>query len=891
MCSVVEHVKPPLMPPEPPDPPVLSNDIGGDVDAPLLDSSVVSGDINIDTVEPSVVSDVIGVDAGAMPLEPPDPPVLPNGIGDDAGAPLLKPSVVAGDINIDAVEPSVVSDSTGVDASTSLLEPSLRVGDIARRLQPVIWKGFVVRRELFTSHLVGGEVVGIAAVVATDVFGQPRQEAGFARDARWAIQAGQTQRTSFFLGGRVFAPATASPGGVRARLLLSDELRLGAVLSNSAQDEALRSCTACFDSGAGRSLISKGFAAALCGGRSALAVSDGNKWLLSSYRGETVSDHSDLGIVAVAYFLARREAPSSFVGAFVFSFVITPGLFVDLLLGNDALSDLRAVIDTFGGSVSICSSAACRGPAPASAERIQVATAPNPSAVFIASSAVISRRDIEMQEEELRVVLPLEEEEDVYDEYFDESVNWRAVFGIDRSGFELQRDLAILNACPDIGVEGRRALFALISEFAEQFALGKMSAEQPAGGCVVESELFLRADAVPVYQLPRRIPFRRLAQMEDECLSQRAAGVISPLLEPSEWRACSFLVPKPHPPPDAPKELRYVTDFAAASKQLIRTGFDLTHTGDCKQVFFGARYFNEADALASFWQVRYKPSSRRITAHHTTPALGPHVYNVMGMGFASSSGELQRIITLGIASLEAERRDRFEVEFGPGAREVIQRASSFPRDLELDEAAPYFSLPAYLRQMVDDIKFGSFSWERSVELWRYLLEVAKRLGLVFRLSKCGFLLNQITSMGMSISASGIASSISRIQPILDFPIPTNRTTLARVIGMFGFYSAQIPNYAELLIPFRPMRVGPQLSPKQFRATWDVDGNAGASFDALKKAITSAPILGFLRPGGLLVLFTDSSKVAMGAVLLQFPPHPEGALGLAAALRSWRGDEY
>ena len=804
----------------------------------------------------------------------------------------------------------------------SLPTVSRRSADIrarAAQLESTIMQGWRERRAVLDACPVR---VIAATTVATDGMGRPRQEWGFRRDADWTRQALQAGETSFFLRGKVFTPLLSD--GVRARLVDPNELHAKAILRNSPQDEALYGCRACFDTGAARSMVSERFAAILCRTAihdrsalraAALSISDGHRWVISGFRSSSESSNPSetgtsggehLGILPLAFFFAERGSSSCSIGAFVFTFLITEDLFVDVLFATDAMADFGAVCNVAEQSVSVCTRAAsgCVAvPLDSVHSRVYIdtSTAPPLPSADIRVRAASAGCELALTPEEEEVFdgqgrfIPHTFGAEAANEFEcaeDAALDWRVVFGVSQSEFERQRDLAVANVDPCVGEEGKQAVGLFITEFAEQFALGKLTAGQPAGQCTVRARLYPRKGAVPVFQQPRRIPFQRLALMEENVRAMRAAGVVSPQSVPSDWCANSFLIAKPHPPPDAPAELRYVTDFSRANPQFLRTGFTLAHTGELKQFYFRCLFFNSGDLCNSFWQVAFEEQCREYTTHHTTPALGPHVYNVMGMGLTSSTGELTKIITTGLQQLESERQAAFisaasvpEVD----SQRMVQTAQVLPRDMELDELpGTYWSLTAYIKQMVDDVRFGTFSWQRSLEVWRLLLTVMRRLRLVFRLSKCYFLQSSMDSMGMQVSRDGISSSQEKIAPILDLPTPTNRAALARALGMFGFYIVHIPRFAEVTDAFRPLRVGPPLSQKQFAARWAEGGRADAAFTMLKECITSAPILGFLRPGGILVLFTDGSKTAMGAILTQFPPHEGGVFGLVAELRRCEG---
>ena len=67
----------------------------------------------------------------------------------------------------------------------------------------------------------------------------------------------------------------------------------------------------------------------------------------------------------------------------------------------------------------------------------------------------------------------------------------------------------------------------------------------------------------------------------------------------------------------------------------------------------------------------------------------------------------------------------------------------------------------------------------------------------------------------------------------------------------------------------------RLLEKEIEFTWTDE--CKASFELLKQALTLAPILGYPRPGGQLVVDTDASDVGLGAVLSQVQDGEERVL--------------
>jgi hypothetical protein len=84
--------------------------------------------------------------------------------------------------------------------------------------------------------------------------------------------------------------------------------------------------------------------------------------------------------------------------------------------------------------------------------------------------------------------------------------------------------------------------------------------------------------------------------------------------------------------------------------------------------------------------------------------------------------------------------------------------------------------------------------------------------------------------------------------------------LRSFLGVCGYVSKFIPNYAELVEPLKRLtRQG---------TNWTWDSEQVESFEELKRALSNEPVLACFKLDGPTVLVTDASPVGLGGVLLQ-----------------------
>ena len=121
----------------------------------------------------------------------------------------------------------------------------------------------------------------------------------------------------------------------------------------------------------------------------------------------------------------------------------------------------------------------------------------------------------------------------------------------------------------------------------------------------------------------------------------------------------------------------------------------------------------------------------------------------------------------------------------------------------------------------------------------HLREVFRRIrtaGLKLKPSKCELFRTEITYLGHIISAEGMRTDPKKIQAIQDWPIPVYLTDVRGFIGLCSYYRKFIARFGDLIKPLSALTM--KTSDKTWREIHT------ESFDTLKQALTSAPLLAF-----------------------------------------------
>ena len=312
---------------------------------------------------------------------------------------------------------------------------------------------------------------------------------------------------------------------------------------------------------------------------------------------------------------------------------------------------------------------------------------------------------------------------------------------------------------------------------------------------------------IPAYRLPhsqREVANRKVQEMMDE-------GIIEPSTSP--WNSPLFLVAK------RDGDFRPVVDFRRLNQCTASQRFplpiltDLLHSlGENNSIF------STLDLMSGFWQVPLAPDSRPLTAF-STPA-GHFQYLRLPMGLKNSPICFQLLIN--------------EVFHGILGNGVF----------------------AYL----DDIIVVSQDMETHFQRLNDVLARLAHAGLKVKLSKCNFLRKRLTFLGHVVDANGLHTSDDKVAAVKNFPRPETVKQLKSFLGLSGYYRPFVPHYATLSSPL--LRLLKKDAPFIWR---DEQEHA---FNALKTALTTAPVLAFPNFQEPFILVTDASGKGLGAALMQ-----------------------
>jgi hypothetical protein len=132
--------------------------------------------------------------------------------------------------------------------------------------------------------------------------------------------------------------------------------------------------------------------------------------------------------------------------------------------------------------------------------------------------------------------------------------------------------------------------------------------------------------------------------------------------------------------------------------------------------------------------------------------------------------------------------------------------------------------------------------------------------LFAKLRKCKFWLKQVAFFGHVISKGEISIDPSKIHDVLSWNTPTNVGDIQNFLGSAGYYQRFIEGFSKITKPMT------ELLEKDKKFKWT--STCEASFQKLKKRLTTGPVLVMPNMEKSFSIYCDASQQGLGCVLVQ-----------------------
>ena len=162
---------------------------------------------------------------------------------------------------------------------------------------------------------------------------------------------------------------------------------------------------------------------------------------------------------------------------------------------------------------------------------------------------------------------------------------------------------------------------------------------------------------------------------------------------------------------------------------------------------------------------------------------------------------------------------------------------------------------------IDDILIYSKTEEELVDLMKKVLRKLLNNSLCINAKKCVFHARKVEFVGYTIDQNRVKMSENKVKHILEWEPPRSVHEVQRFLGLANFYRRFIRGYSSICRPLTQQTKKEQV--------WNWTNECQEAFNKLKVSFTEALILTHYHPKKLLMIETDGSDLAKGAVLPQY----------------------
>ena len=262
--------------------------------------------------------------------------------------------------------------------------------------------------------------------------------------------------------------------------------------------------------------------------------------------------------------------------------------------------------------------------------------------------------------------------------------------------------------------------------------------------------------------------------------------------------------------------LRLCVDFRGLNKISKKDRYPLPFISDLLSTAGKARLYTTIDLRHAYHLVRIADGDEWKTAFRT--CYGSFEWRVMPFGLSNAPAAFQRFMN-----------------------DIFSDLLDVHVIIYLDDILIYSDNPADHRKHV-----------------REVLRRLRKHGLYARPDKCRFSSDSVEYLGFILSKEGLKMDPSKVQTIQDWPEPRKVKDIQSFLGFANFYRRFISEYSDIVIPLtRLTRKG---------VPWNFSDDARNSFNTLKSAFISAPVLTHWVPDRPIIVETDASDYALGAIL-------------------------
>lgn len=336
-----------------------------------------------------------------------------------------------------------------------------------------------------------------------------------------------------------------------------------------------------------------------------------------------------------------------------------------------------------------------------------------------------------------------------------------------------------------------------------------------------EYHIVVNPEITPVMNPPRRIPLSLQSKLKETLKKLEDQDVITKVEYHTDWVNNLVIVEK------KTGELRLCLDPKDLNQAIIREHYIIPTAEEIASKLNNKKIFSVIDMSSGFWQIKLDKASADLCTFNTP--FGKYKFLRLPFGIKSAPEVFQKFTTNIFGNIEG------------------------------------------VQVVFDDLIISGTTEQEHDEIFKKVLDTAKRHNITFNKEKLQFKVKSVKFMGHIVSEEGLRPDEDKIKSIVDMKPPTNKDELRKVLGMVNYFSKFLPNLSEINAPLR------KLLKEDVLFTWNMEQKK--SYKALKDCLIKAPVLKYFDPKEPITLQADASQNGLGACLMQ-NQHPIGFVSRA-----------
>lgn len=314
----------------------------------------------------------------------------------------------------------------------------------------------------------------------------------------------------------------------------------------------------------------------------------------------------------------------------------------------------------------------------------------------------------------------------------------------------------------------------------------------------------------PIKQRPYSVSQAEGEVMEAEIQQYLELGIIRPSTSP--WASPVLMIRKPD------GGIRFCIDYRRLNAVTIKDSYPMPLIDDILDVLGNAKLFSTMDIASGYWNVPMDPGSVEKTAF--TCKYGLYEWLVMPFGLCNAVPAFERLMETVLVDLK------------------------------------WRTCLVYL----DDCVVFSTDFPTHLVRLRQVLERFRSAGFKLKMKKCHWGRSQVAFLGHIVTPTGILPNPEKVKAVMNAERPCDLHTLRAFLGLTSYFRRYIPGYAGISAPLERL--------KQKDAAFEWNEDCEDAFLKLRRVLVKPPILIYPDFSKRFKLFVDSSRIAVGACLMQ-----------------------